>query len=320
MNLKSLFFLMIFVMSLSGMTAAQDKSEGFPVLKGSYLGLKPPGKTPEVFAPGIISTKNYNEALFCTYMDDDSLFLFTRSSPSTSGQIYYPIYIMGLKDGEWTQPYLATFHNKPCDKNLSIIPDDKTLYFGSRRSMDGSGESSKGFNIWVVKRTVEGFSNPKMLEPPVNSDDYDIFPSVTKDGTIYFFSEREGGFGKADLYRSKFVDGKYSDVENLGIPINTENSEIDPFIAPDESYLIYCSKTLGGYGGYDLYITFRKQNGSWTKPINMGEHINSSSYDWIPFVTSDGKYFFFVSNRTGDYDIYWVDAKIIENLKPKELK
>ena len=73
-----------------------------PVLKGPYLGQKQPGMTPEVFAPGIISTKNYDEALFCTYMDGDSLFLFTRSSPGASGQIYYPIYIMGLKDGEWT--------------------------------------------------------------------------------------------------------------------------------------------------------------------------------------------------------------------------
>jgi len=309
-------FLLLFTFFFNGCAQQGD----FPVLKGPYLGQEPPGMTPEIFAPGIVSTKNFDEALFCAYMDGDGLFLFTRSSSGTSGQIYYPIHIMGLEDGEWTQPYLATFHDKPCDKNLSIIPDDKTLYFSSRRSMDGSGESSRGFNIWVVKRTVEGFSNPKMLDPPVNSDDYDIFPSVTEDGTLYFFSERDGGLGHADIYRSKLVNGRYPDVENIGEPVNTENSEIDPFIAPDESYLIYCSKTLDGYGGHDLYITFRKKDGSWTEPINMGLGINSSGYDWIPYVTSDGKYFFFTSNRAGDYNIYWVDANVIEDLKPKELK
>jgi Tol biopolymer transport system component len=96
--------------------------------------------------------------------------------------------------------------------------------------------------------------------------------------------------------------------------------ESDPCIAPDESYLIYCSKTLDGFGGYDLYITFRIPNGSWTEPINMGEGINSSGFDWIPFITSDGKYFFFNSDRSGNGDVYWVDTKIIETLKPDELK
>jgi len=292
----------------------------FPVLEGPYLGQNPPGLTPEVFAPGIISRKNYNEASFCAYMDGDSLFLFTRSSPGTSGQIYYPIQIMTVKDGAWTQPYLATFHNQPCDRSLSIIPDGKTLYFGSQRSINGRGKSSKGFNIWVVRRTAYGFSNPRMLDPPVNSADYDIYPSASKDGTLYFFSERSGGFGGADIYRSRLVDGKYTSVENIGPPVNTENVEIDPFIAADESYLIYCSKTLGGYGGHDLYIVFRKRDGSWSEPVNMGPEINSSAYDWIPYVTSDGKYFFFTSNRSGDYDIFWIDARIIENLRPKHLK
>ncbi len=311
------FLLIFFILSIFHNLSAK---EDWPVLKGPYLGQKPPGMIPEIFAPGIISTKNNNEALFCMYMDGNRLFLFTRSSPGAPGQIYYPIYMTELKDGKWTKPYLTTFHSKPCDVNLSLIPDGKILYFGSRRSLDGRGESSKGFNIWIVKKTTEGFSNPKMLDSPVNSKYYDIYPSVTKEGTIYFFSEREGGLGKADIYRSKFIDEKYSSVENLGKPINTENSEIDPFIAPDESYLIYCSRTLGGYGGHDLYITFRNQNGSWTEPVNMGPEINSSSYDWIPYVTSDGKYFFFTSNRAGDYDIYWMSAKIIEKLKQKELR
>jgi len=88
----------------------------------------------------------------------------------------------------------------------------------------------------------------------------------------------------------------------------------------NKNLLSLCSKTLYGYGGFDLYITFQQSNGRWIEPINMGEGINSSAYDWVPYVTPDGKYFFFNSMRSGSWDIYWVDAKIIEDLKPKELK
>jgi Tol biopolymer transport system component len=158
------------------------------------------------------------------------------------------------------------------------------------------------------------------LASPVNSDHHDIFPSVAKDGTIYFFSERDGGLGMADLYRSKPIEGSYTKVENLGVPINTNQDEIDPFIAPDESYLIFCSKARDGYGEQDLFISFKKPDGSWTEPANMGESINSSGNDWIPFVTPDNKYFFFGSNRNGQDDIFWVDARVVEKSKPDFLK
>ena len=158
-----------------------------------------------------------------------------------------------MKNGKWTKPYLTQFHNKPNNDTLSFTHDDKTLYFASRRSIDGTGESHSGFNIWMVKNTEGGFSSPRMIDPPVSSNKYDIYPSVTTDGTIYFFSERSGGYGGADIYRSRIVDMKYTHTEKIGEPVNTENSEIDPFIAPDESYLIYCSGSLNGFGEMDIY-------------------------------------------------------------------
>lgn len=289
-------------------------------LEGPYLGQKPPGKEAELFAPGIISTKNSNEALLYGFLDQGKVFSFTRSTPGDTGQIYYSIYVTELKNEKWTEPYLTTFHNEPIDYTLPLIPDEMTLYFGSRRSLDGKGESPDSFNIWMVKKTVDGFSKPRMLNPPINSADFETCATVSKNGTIYFFSERSGGLGKADIYRSKLINGKYGTIENLGEPVNTKNSEIDPYIAPDESSLIFCSKERDGFGGHDLYISFRKQDNAWTEPVNLGKEINSSSNDWIPFVTSDGKYFFFTSNRAGNEDIYWVDATIIENLRSKEMK
>ena len=105
----------------------------------------------------------------------------------------------------------------------------------------------------------------------------------------------------------------------LDFPINTGYNEHDPYIAPDESYLIFTSNRPGGYESADLYICFKNTDDSWAEPINMGNKINSDKYDYCPILSPDGKYLFFSSYRTGNGDIYWVDAKVIEELKPDKL-
>ena len=104
--------------------------------------------------------------------------------------------------------------------------------------------------------------------------------------------------------------------------VNTEYSEDDPFIASDESFLIFCSSRPGGYGSYDLYIAFRKKDGTWTKAKNMGPEINTSGEEARPSITPDGKYFFFTRGDVNpDWrDIFWINAGFIETLKPDELK
>ena len=115
-------------------------------------------------------------------------------------------------------------------------------------------------------------------------------------------------------------DDKYI-IEILTTPINSKYSDYSPFIAPDESYLIFASDyRQGGYGETDLYICYKNIDGSWTEPINVGADINSTEQEFCPMVTLDEKYFFFISSRNGNYQAYWVDAKIIEKLKPKEFK
>ncbi len=293
--------------------SSNAQQDDFLVLRGPYLGQIPPGMKPEIFAPGIISTGEHDGIY--TFLRDGKYCIFSRGSSSEEDPIYRT-YITEMINGVWTKPVLTQFTKEKSDDTISLRPDKNTLFFSSDQSSTGFGKSKEGYNIWIVKLTNNGLSNPRIFYSPINSDFNDIFPSVTNDGTIYFFSNRDDTFTNEDLYRSKLVNGKYKEVERLGSPINTENDEIDPFIAHDESYLIYCSKDLDGFGGYDLYITFRRQNSSWTNPINMGEEINSSGYDWIPFVTPDNKYFFFNSDKSGNADVYWVDAKIIEELKP----
>jgi dipeptidyl aminopeptidase/acylaminoacyl peptidase len=314
MKHKIIFISIIFSTLLFLVNFTQD--DDFPVLKGPYLGQKPPGMNAEIFAPGIVSTSE-NEALY-GFFKEGTFVLFDRTSPNLIEWIP-TVYIMELKNGKWTKPRLSPFRGKYWYHNYTFAPEGKTVYFACKGSLDDR-TSSNDINICIVKKTAEGWSESRMLEPPVNSDEIDTCPTVTKEGTLYFFSGRGGGFGNGDIYRSKLINGKHIEVENLGKPINTKSDDIDPFIAPDESYLIFCSKKPGGYGGYDFYISYQKQNGSWTEPINMGEGINSSNHEERPYVTSDGKYFFFTRYESDNLDIYWVDAKVIENLKPNKLK
>ena len=312
MKAKWIIFVAVNVMLLSG---CENKND-YPVLKGPYLGQKPPGMTPELFAPDIVPTEA-NEGLY-GFFNDGTLFFFDRT-PADLEEWTPAVYRMELKDGKWTQPNASPYQGKPWYHYYTTAPVGEQVYFAWKGSL-GDRTSSPDLNIWRVRMTAGGWTEPRKLPPPVNSLALETFPSLSENGTLYYISNREGGFGGHDIYRAPLINGEHSTVENLGIPINTEGDELDPFISPDESYLIFCSRTLEGFGGFDLFITFQKGDGTWTRPLNMGEGINTSAYDWVPHVTPDGKYFFFNSTRSGSWDIYWVSSNVIETFRPEENK
>jgi len=289
-----------------------------PVLKGPYLGQTPPGMSPEIFAPGIVSTER-KEFIYGIF-NNGSLFFFESSIPdSEKDWIHKPVYRMEIKDGKWTKPQKSETTGRPWIFNYTDAPEGTKIFFAWRKNLDGSGPRMD-IDLWKAVKTSEGWVAPERLGPPVNTEKFDSWPSLSDKETLYFFSSRNGGFGKLDLYYSVLQDGGYQEVENLGQGINSEEHDHDPLIAPDESYLLWCSNRSGGYGRNDLYISYRKDKGQWTEPFNLGEKINTSANETRPYVTSDGKYIFFVSDTNNNLDIYWVDARIIEKLKPNELK
>ena len=298
--------ILLLVVIFSNALIGQDDS---PMLKGPYLGQQPPGMTPEIFAPGIIST-DASEGC-CSFSKDGRLFLFVRGRSELPG-----ILMMEQKDGIWTKPRLSPFSAGRYDWDFMLAPDSKTVFVSSGRPLRDGGSPERNYRIYVSEKIKSGWSDPLLLPYPVNTGEHDSYPSVTEDRTLYFFSNRKGGLGKGDIYRSRLINNRYSEIENLDEPINSEYHEVDPFIAPDETYLIFCSDRPGGYGKDDFYIVFRKEDKSWTDPVNMGEKINSPFQEYIPSVTPDGKYFFFTTNKSGNRDIYWVDAKVIQDLKP----
>jgi formylglycine-generating enzyme required for sulfatase activity/glyoxylase-like metal-dependent hydrolase (beta-lactamase superfamily II) len=299
--------------------SSEDKRQEIKIqtLTGPYLGQEPPGMNAEIFAPGIVSTDD-NEVLY-GFFNDATLFIFERSDPNFKGDwIYIPVYSVKLEEGEWTQPVKYSLDGKPWFHCYTDAPAGISIFFAWKKNLDGSGPP-KDIEIWKTVREGENWSDPQNLGFPVNTDKFDSWPSLTKDDTLYFFSTREGGYGGSDLYRSRPIKDEYFEVQNLGTPINTEYFDHDPFISPDEDYLIWCSNRPGGLGVNDLFVSFRKNDGTWTIPQNMGEGINSDADDTRPYVTPDGKYLFFNSDRSGNRDIYWADARFIDEIRNRIL-
>jgi Tol biopolymer transport system component len=148
-----------------------------------------------------------------------------------------------------------------------------------------------------MDKTNTGWSEPRNLGAPMNSPGNEWFPTATNDGTLYFGSDREGGKGRTDIYRCRLIDGKYSAAENLGENINSPFGEFEPYIAPDESYLIFAAAgRQDGKGQFDLYLSQRRE-GVWTKAVNLGDKINTAATEFAPKVSPDGKTFFFPSTR-----------------------
>ena len=295
--------------------------EYIPGKKGEYLGLKKPGNIHEIFAYGIISA-DFDDHGYISFSPDGREIYWTiiRMLPGAfRGTILYT----GMENGRWTVPCSPSFADKRYD-DWYVTPsyDGKKIFFSSRRPVTKGGDPLNpmgGMHIWYVEKEKEDWSDPVLLDTNVSTGD-DFALSISENGNLYFSSMREGGLGSLDIYYSKYVDGKFSEPENLDV-INSEYYEDGPFIARDESYIIFESSRPGGIEeSIDLYISFKKGGGNWTVPKNMGDKINSLHTDRWGRVSPDGKYLFFGRWKNGGADIYWIDAEIIDELKPDELK
>jgi Tol biopolymer transport system component len=299
------FVICLFFLTTSAIFSQQEE---FPKLTGAYLGQTLPGIKPELFAMGVITT-DFSEG--CSgWGNDMEYFIFQRWFDGKS-----KLYIMNQINNVWSRPKLLPFVDKYQVGDFTIAPDGKTMVFASKIWIDEIGLEGEGANIWIVEKTETGWTEPKHIGTPVNTQYHDSYPCLDKNGNLYFFSRKPGGFGQSDIYMSKFVEGKFQIPVNLGSNLNTEYHEWDTYIAPDESYMIYCSTMPGGQGEDDLYVTFKTKDGSWSKLIHLGREINTEKSENRPYVSPDGKYFFYTSTIRGNRDIYWVDAQIIEDIK-----
>ncbi|UCE07568.1 MAG: PD40 domain-containing protein [bacterium] len=314
-----------------------NAKEKFPVLKGPYLGQTPPGMTPEIFAPGIISFGFHENGI--VFSPDGTELFYSTSDNKYAFKTF--IYLKKEKN-EWSAPELAPFSGSYYDHSLFFSPDGKKLYFSSKRPLASSSNPKQDLDIWVIEKDGSVWGKPAHMDGPLNTDKSEQITSIAANGTIYLRTNYEED-GKWAIYRSRFDNGAYTAAKNLDDTINAGYNEGNPFVSPDESFLLFKSGRPGGYGNTDLYVSFRQKDYSWGEPINLGPKINSPENELEPRLSPDGKYLFFTSFRKHDPKIfkgktyeefmklyrspqngygtlYWVDAKIIESLKPIDIK
>ena len=260
-----------------------------------YFGYKPPGLTPEIFVPKKSTSEDWKLGNENSLDMQEFYFTYSGNDP------FQPAVVVYRQEESYYRVNKYTFRPRSTE-NSNI------LY--SRHN--------------YIERTDSGWSKIKSLGPMFDREDWGIMVlSVSNKGTIVFDDYKSN-----DVIRiSRIKDGKREEPKLLGKEINSGKWTAHPFIAPDESFLIWGSEREDGYGKSDNYISFRQQDGSWGSAINMGDEINSELVENGARLTPDGKYLLFgrseekVREDGSTYwetKQYWVDAKIIEQLRPQQ--
>ena len=261
---------------------------------------------PVAFAPENLGTEiNTKDDEYVNMLSfDGSQLLFTCKMSMGDG--YQKEYLfVSQKDGDqWPEPQLLDFSGFPEDVDLGaafISADGRKLY------MTGCGWSrDSSCDIYVSESKNGKWGMPHRLDGSINTNSWESQPCISSDGReLYFVSRRSGN---SDIYCStRSADGSWSEPQNLGEPINTQGTEMAPFLHPDGRTLFFSSDKHIGMGGYDLFMSRRSEDGKWQTPINLGFPINTSSDEINFYVAADGKTAFISSQRQGGmggYDIY----------------
>ncbi|WP_025743122.1 TolB-like translocation protein [Aquimarina pacifica] len=278
----------------------------------SLLDNKIPTDTPLVFAPGIISTKN-NKEFGITFNSEMNELFFTRKTNKKS----FEIYMMRLKGLKWSKPEIAPFTSDyEWDYMPHINPSGDKIYFGSTRNLNDTTRA-QDVNQWYCEKRDKKWSSAKLFGKPFSRK---LIPSVTssENGNLYFtYIKNYETHADANIYYAINQNGQYESIKKMGEEINSKKWISNPYIAPDESYIIYDAEknSVSAFENADLYISFN-HNGIWSKPYSLGPKINTKSYETAASVSPDGKYLFFTRSSLIDGDsesshweddIYWVD-------------
>ena len=273
-------------------------------LTGVYLGQNPPGKTPRIFAPGMISvdanfehsaavfSPDHREVFWCTNVD-----WYTDQRVPGNQRLYH----MKMVDGTWTAPQIAPFTENihvPVQRPV-FSPDGSKLYieYGSNPNRESDSD------IYVVERIGEGWSEPVPVSPLINSPAMERLHCVTADGSLYF--SRDPFTANEEIFVSRFVDGAFTEPEVLGESYNSDEYEVAILVEPNEEYMLI-EQMSTQHTSARLTISYKRADGSWSDRV-------AAPYECGGFLalSPDGDYLFFLGEG-----IYWVDTSFVDDLKP----
>jgi len=269
-----------------------------PAGGGRYLGERPPDRVPHVFGAGRVSDAGFR----------------LHGSPVVSPdlrEIYWSvippaIMSMSMTGDTWSEAAAVPLAGRGVQAP-AFSADGRRLFY--QAVMDGGQGSA---DIWWVDRAGDGWGEPVNAGPALNSAALESQPSVTADGTIYFTGTLEGSGLARGIFRSRLIDGSYAPPELIGGGVNSEYIDYFPWIARDESYLLFASSRPRSEEVLHLHVTFRRPDGSWCTPIDIHRALGFDRPARAPSVSPDGRFLFFLSEGR----IYWVSMAVVTDLRP----
>jgi L-ascorbate metabolism protein UlaG (beta-lactamase superfamily) len=276
----------------------------FHNLSGAYFGQPLPDATPQVFARGIVSTDANEHSVPSFSPDGNEVFWWANRWPGPDNKEWELMSMtMRRENGRWSAPHVTSL-----GQMVALTPDGRRAYFGEEK------------DIWVAEKQGDDWGEPKCLNLVGRYPELrDVFmPTIARNGTLYFMGYTPGPRNDFGIFRTELVNGEYATPELLPRSINPPPFlNWAPFIAPDESYLLFSSNRRDpDHDGGDLYISRRLADGTWTDPIGLGEPVNTPQQEVFPGLSPDGKYLFFCRSTPDRYnEVYWVSAASIPLLR-----
>ncbi len=304
-------------------------------LTGNYLGQPLPDSTPVVFAPDIVCNGLNNRDISISRNGNEIYWTTTTADYRLAS-----IFCAKKTNGFWSDPEILSFANNPQHINIEpcLNDDNSMLFYATNRPLSDTSSRSD-MNIWKTSRTDTGWSSPEPLPYPVNTNAGEYYPSLTKEGTLYFTREEEHGINY--IYKSDLTNKGFQTVTKLPDQVNCGVNRFNAFIDPHERFIIIPAMGVEkNVSGVNYYISFRQEDNTWSDPENMGPTINNElGRGWSASLSPDGNYLFFMSSKglakdsipnkltteffngiqiqpqNGNPDIYWVKADFLYKLK-----
>ncbi len=230
-----------------------------------------------------------------------------RLQPDENGIYTSDIYMSQKKNNVFQTPVALDYINSNAPDAVISLSQDGQILFTYKDVTDGHGD------IYASYLTGDKYSQPVKLRGKVNSYSWDGHCSLSPDGrTLYFSSERNGGYGGKDLYKATMLaDSTWGKIVNLGDSVNTEYDEDSPFIHSDGTTLFYSSKSLKSSGGYDIFRSVMEMDSTFKKVDNVGYPINTPDNDIYFVLAANGARGYYSSGKKGGVglsDIYVVET------------
>ncbi|AXT20027.1 hypothetical protein D7030_02590 [Flavobacteriaceae bacterium AU392] len=308
--MKKIYYILfiVFTVFLNACTTKKQKKNNnkSSAIQNLYFGQKPPRLIPEIFAPGTISLNGrYEHGISFSPNLDEVYFSANKDGGLTD------IYFSKLEGEKWTPVKKAKFTKGEKDEEMHpfVSLDGKKIYFV------GLNADNTDVKIWHVDRLENSWSNARRLDSPIN-DDKVFYPNQAKNGDFFYtnISDRRN----IKIQNAFNKNGRFPETQEVNIEFG-----VHAFIAPSQDYLVVNARNKEDEARNDneIYVCFKKKNGTWSKPINLGESVNSTFGETCPSITPDGKYLFFgrYNEEGGLSNFYWVSTEVIHKVKPSDI-